>query len=216
MGELAASLAHELRNPLTAIRLDVHRLEELSGATPTERQVVVDRILKAAGHLNRSVEGVLRLAGAGRLRFGRVEVCTLLRTAVEMAEPQLREEGVSIQLPPREEKHLVMGNAAALEQLFVNLLLNAAQAMEGRGGGEVRAQVVDEGAWVVVAISDWGEGIPEDLLERLREPMFTTKVRGTGLGLAIADRIVRAHRGAMTLKNREEGGVRAEVRLPSA
>jgi signal transduction histidine kinase len=216
VGEFAATLAHELRNPLTAIRLDLHRLEELAGASQEERQTVVDRILKAAGHLDRSVEGVLRVAGTGRGRFRRLELGGALRKAMELTATRLREEGVFVRLPPEGEKHFVMGDDAALEQLFANLLLNAAQSMGRMEGGEVRAQVRDEQGIVVVAISDSGEGVPEEVLKRLREPLFTTRARGTGLGLAIADRIVRAHGGSLSLVNRKEGGARAEVRLPAA
>ena len=101
-----------------------------------------------------------------------------------------------------------------LRVVFMNLLLNAAQAMNHRGG--VSVQITPEGEWVRIVVGDRGPGIPVDRRERIFEPFFTTKHRGTGLGLPTARRIVEAHEGTLTVADRMDGGAEMCVRLRQA
>lgn len=214
VGEFAAALAHELRNPLTAMRLDLQRIDEVSG-DEERRTALTERILSAARRLDRTVEGVLRLAVTGRAARGPVVLDETLERAARTALPSFEARGAELVMPPGPGTDVVVeGDAPALEQLLVNLLVNAAEAMED--GGRTTVQVREEGDGVEFVVRDTGPGFSGDVLERAREPLFTTKARGTGLGLAIADRIVRAHGGRLELANDPEGGARVTVWLPGA
>jgi signal transduction histidine kinase len=213
VGEFASALAHELRNPLTAIRLDLQRIEEVSG-DEQRRAVLTERLLAAARQLDRTVEGVLRVAGMRGTRREPVNLAEPLERAARTARSTFEARGAELVMPAARALPGVEGDSPALEQLFLNLLVNAAEAVGE--GGRATVQVREEADRVTITISDTGPGIPDDLRERVLEPLFTTKVRGTGLGLAIADRIARAHGGQLELGNDPGGGARAQVRLPAA
>lgn len=212
MGELAASLAHELRNPLTALRLDLQRIEEVSD-DEERRAALTERMLDAARQLDRTADGVLRVAGTGRARRGSVAVDEALDRAARTAGPTLEENAVQLEIRRSDGTPVVEGDGPALELLFANLLMNAAEAVDRGGRMEVEVEPVDGGVKVVVG--DTGPGFPGEALDRAVEPLFSTRPGGTGLGLAIADRIVRAHGGRLDLDNAPDGGARVTVWLPA-
>lgn len=213
VGEFAAALAHELRNPLTAMRLDLQRIDEVS-EDEERRAALTARMLSAARQLDRTVEGVLRVAGTGRAARGPVALRKTLDRAARTALPSFETRGAELVMPSGPGPEVVVeGDAPALEQLFVNLLVNAAEALED--GGQTTVRIREEGEGVELLVRDTGSGFSGDVLERAREPLFTTKARGTGLGLAIADRIIRAHGGRLELANDPEGGARVAVWLPA-
>ncbi len=212
-GEFAASLAHEVRNPLTAIRVDLQVVEERlpEGSPLRETQA---RALEEIVRLDRTVGEALARARHGGLGTRQLDVHGPLAAALHAAAPTFRERGVA--LPPIAIGEAVMlrGEPGALEQLFLNLLLNAAQAVSP--GGDVQVRVHAEQDEAVVCIADNGPGIPAESRGRIFEPFFSTRPDGTGLGLPIARRIAEAHGGSLTLTSRAEGGTSAEVRLPLA
>ena len=213
MGELAASLAHELRNPLTALRLDLQRIEEVSD-DEARRAALTERMLAAARQLDRTAEGVLRVAGTGRVRRGPVAMAAVLTGAGRTAGPTLEANEAELEIRGPDPTPVVEGDGPALELLFANLLVNAAEAVEPGGTVAVAARQVDDEVEVVVR--DTGPGFPEAVRQRATEPLFSTRAGGTGLGLAIADRIVRAHGGRLGLHNDPDGGARVTVWLPTA
>lgn len=210
MGEFAASLAHEVRNPLTAIRIDLERVEEgiPDGSALKAPQ---ERALREIGRLEETVSDALSGIRGG-IRPGLLDLREPLRAAVESAGPSFREHGVELVPPDMPAPLEAQGDAGALEQLFLNLLTNAAQAMEPGGKASVKAtRSQDE---IRIDVVDEGRGVPEELVERVFDPLFTTKAHGTGLGLTVARRIATAHGGTLTLANRPEGGTLARLRLP--
>lgn len=211
MGELAASLAHELRNPLTALRLDLQRIEEVSD-DGERRAALTDRMLAAARQLDRTAEGVLRVAGTGRAPSGSVSVDDVLTRAAGTARPILETSDVELEIRSHDATPAVEGDGPALELLFANLLVNAAEAMDR--GGRVEVDVGPDEGGVEVVVRDTGPGFPAEAMARALEPLFSTRPGGTGLGLAIADRIVRAHGGRIELDNHPGGGARVVVWLP--
>lgn len=215
VGEFAASLAHELRNPLTAIRLDLQRIDEVSG-DEARQAVLTDRMLAAVRQLDRTVGGVLRVAGSGRAVPRPVPLGAPLSAAARTALPSFEARGARLELPSPDGLPIVEGDEAALEQLFLNLLVNAAEALDRGGLATVGLREDRRNGRVVVVIRDTGPGLSELLLERALEPLFTTKAGGTGLGLAIARRIARAHGGELRLRNGAGGGAVAEVELPGS
>lgn len=212
VGEFAASLAHEVRNPLTAVKIDLQSLEEKLGDDPS-RTIPLRRALEEIDRLDATVADALSIVRQGD--GDRVlDVRRPIQAAAHSAAPAFAQADSTLDVDGGDSELPVWGDAAGLEQLFLNLLLNAAEALP-RGG------VATIGAWrdgdsVCIRVQDDGPGIPEHARDRIFEPLFSTKEAGTGLGLTISRRIVEAHRGEMTVRDAEGGGTRVEVRIPAA
>jgi signal transduction histidine kinase len=224
VGEFAATLAHEIRNPLTAIRIDLQRVEEVSG-DEARRRSLTDRMLESVRRLDRTVSGVLRVAGTGRVELAPVPLQEPLAAALELARPAIVGQGGELRAPAAAEPVLVLADRAALEQLLLNLLLNAGEARTGAGPHRVDVGVALTGGGTgphgepecaEIVIRDNGRGIPEAELERIFEPLYTTKRGGTGLGLAVAERIARAHGGEIAFETEPGRGTTVRVRIPLA
>ncbi len=212
VGEFAASLAHEIRNPLTSIRVDLQRIEE---KLPRDEETpeLMARTLRKLDTLNRSVSGALQVARSGRVTLEPVNLRGPLKAAVQMAQPGFRERNAELDATRAEGEPIeVHGDASALERLFLNLLLNAAQALDP--GGAATLGVRGEEQEVNVFIRDTGRGIEADDLERIFDPFFSTRPDGTGLGLPIAQRIAQAHGGDLSVESEPGRGTTVTVRLP--
>lgn len=212
VGEFASELSHEIRNPLTSIRLDLQRIEEVAGDAAAVRGIT-PRLLQQIGRLDRAVTGALRVARGARPQVAAVDIVDVVRAAMRVAAPEFVARGA----------HLVMdeapagiaplpGDAEALEQVFVNLLINAAHALPA--GGTARVCVEQADGMVVVTVSDGGSGMSNDQLAHLKEPFRSSKRDGTGLGLKIARRLVEAHRGRLEIESVLGTGTTVRVRLP--
>ncbi len=213
VGEFAAQLAHEVRNPLSSIRIDLQRAEEKL-ATPGERELV-GRALRSVERLEATVTGALRVARSGRVSRQPLDLRPVLEAAMRGAEPEFKNNGVRLEpLGDRAEHISVSGDAAALEQVFLNLLLNAAQAHENGGRAGVTIETGDRA--VEVLVWDDGIGIPSEIRDQMFDPFYSTKDEGTGLGLAIAQRIVVAHSGDLVVDSAPGKGTTVRVRLPLA
>jgi signal transduction histidine kinase len=210
--EFAASLAHEVRNPLTSIRINLQRVEEQVPAASTLR-APLERALREISRLDRTVSGALRIARSGAGGEDIVDLRVPLERALQVAEPAFEQSGATVDTSLIGAVPLhVRGDAATLEQLFLNLLLNAAQALSPGGRTEISTVVQD--STVDVIIRDNGRGVPSDILDRIFEPFVTSKVDGTGLGLSIARQVALAHGGEVTIESPEGIGTVAHVRLP--
>jgi len=214
VGEFAASLAHEVRNPLTAIRLDLERAQKHIGKAETASQLL-DQALNEVRRLDASVTDALRLARSGSLSPVTLDLRRPIRAAFRAAEPILQSRGAELQqLTLPGEPVLTKGEQGALEQLFLNLLLNAAQALDAgeRAGVDLR----QDSKLIHISIWDEGRGIPLEDMDRIFEPFYSTSSEGTGLGLPIALRIARAHGGALELESAPGEGTAARVTLRAA
>jgi len=212
MGEFAASLAHEVRNPLTAIRLDLQMVEERLGGFPELREAQ-RRALEEIVRLDETVGRGLDTARKGQLGVRRESLAVPLEAAVRAATPAFSEAGARLEAPikawPLAE---IRGEPGSLEQLFLNLLLNAAQVLQPDGSASVSLRL--EAGNAVVSIVDDGPGIPAEVMGRVFEPFFSTHPNGTGLGMSIAQRIAAAHGGSIELDSPPGGGTAVEIRLP--
>jgi signal transduction histidine kinase len=211
VGEFAASLAHEVRNPLTAIKVDLQLAEEelAEGTVGKEAQA---RALQEIARLDESVTRALRVARTGSLQTGLLDLRTVIEAASRAARPLFDERGATLRILLGEHSLPVSGDAGALEDLLLNLLRNAAHALEPGGSAEVRGEVDGEG--VTVVVQDDGTGIPSDLQERVFEPLFSTRPEGTGLGLTVARRIAAAHGGDLALDSTPGEGTTVRVTFP--
>ena len=213
VGEFASELAHEVRNPLTAIRLDLQRMEE-QAAEPESVHGVVPRVLRQIDRLDRAVSGALRVARGGSVEAHRLDLREVLEGARRGAEPEFRQRGarLGIAVAGGEALH-VDGDAGALEQLFLNLLINAAQSLSTNG--EARVEAARRNGHVEVTIVDTGVGMTASQLEDVEQPFRSTRRDGTGLGLKIARRIVATHRGEMEMRSSPGAGTTVLIRLPA-
>ena len=211
--EMAAGVAHEIRNPLNSLKLLVDLLDEETGPgrTPTQADTV-KTLHYEIGKLNRFIGQFLAYARPQAVEREPVPAEALVGAAVEMAAAEAGARQVSIEtetepgIPPLEVDRL------RLEQALLNLVLNAVQASPEGGRVQLRTRRADDG--IEIAVEDGGDGIEAQDLPRLFEPFFTTKAEGTGLGLATARKTVEEHGGALTAANRRRGGARVVLRLP--
>jgi signal transduction histidine kinase len=190
VGEFAASLAHEVRNPLTAVRMDLQLTRHKVDGQP-EAQVLVDHALSEIDRLNNSVSGALRVARSGQTAPGRVDLRAPLEAAARAARPRFEERQASLDSVLPETPVWVRADAGAIEQLVLNLLLNAADSLEPGGRAALTMELSTEGA--TVGVRDEGRGIAPEDLGKVLDAFYSTKDEGTGLGLAVAQRIARSH-----------------------
>lgn len=212
IGQLAASLAHEIKNPLAGISGAIQIIAEALGPDSPYREVISE-ILAQIDRLDRAVRDLLiyaRPIPPHMVQGSLVQEVQRLLTVMEN-EPSL--EGIRV-VVTGDDHETVWYDPQQMQQVLSNLILNAAQA--SRPGQTIRISVTHRPDVVRLVVADEGEGIPPDLLPRVCEPFFTTKARGTGLGLSICSKIVQAHEGRLRLESAPGRGTRAVVELPRA
>jgi signal transduction histidine kinase len=213
VGDFATELARELAPPVASARTAIGSLER-SLHPDSPLRAPLDRAQRELHRLSNTMQDTLRLARSGRLSMRRIDLWIPLRNALRAATPDAAARNIWIEPPPFGRAPVwINGDDQALEQLFLNLLLNAVQETES--GGRVSAAVV-VGDDAVVSIADTGRGIPQDALDRVFEPFYSTKPEGAGLGLAIAWRTAAAHGGRLTIESAVGRGTTVDVALPLA
>jgi len=212
MGELAATLAHQLRSPATAMRLDLERAHDKLQIGSNERALVA-RSLEQLERLERAIAGSIKVARGAGGDFSELDFREPLRRAISVLCAEYESSGVHVDQHGVSDAALLgRGNAASLEQMFTNLLTNAAQA--AGNGGRITVSSAGENSHTTISIADNGPGMSADVRARAGEPFFSTKPRGTGLGLAIAKRIAVAHGGTLVLSSNEGSGTTVRIELP--
>ncbi|RME39401.1 MAG: sensor histidine kinase [Planctomycetota bacterium] len=216
LGEMAAGLAHEIRNPLGGIGLYVSLLERDLADRPRLLEIV-RKMGTGVRNLEGIVSDILAFAGDARPRPVDVSAAQVATSAVEQVEPKASLRGVSLKMGEGLEEATLHADAAQVERALINLLVNAIEVTPR--GGTVRI-LADRDAgprkMTRIVVLDDGPGIPADLLQRIFNPFFTTKDAGTGLGLAIVHRIAEANGGSITAANRTDGdGAMFVLSLPT-
>jgi two-component system NtrC family sensor kinase len=213
-GKMAAGLAHELRNPLSAIQGFGEYLEGLvTDDTGREHLRLLVAQARRAEHM---VNELLGFSAPSAARRQPVDINQVVQATVSLLRYQLRRAQVEIVLSLQDGLPLVAGHAHELQQVLVNLIVNAQQALAGTGGGRITLTSGLAENHVQLAVVDNGPGIPPAVLPRVFEPFVSTKPEGmgTGLGLSICAGIIEQHSGGITARNRPEGGAEFTVRLP--
>ncbi|MCC6507608.1 MAG: PAS domain S-box protein [Pirellulaceae bacterium] len=218
VGELAASVAHELNNPMATIQL---RLESVLSKTPAEdiRRRPLEIVAREIDRMASLVAGLLQFSRRGQNVRSQVHVFEELMSAAELVQHLMRKQQIEVVHEFQADAPAIQADRQKLRQVFLNLLTNACDAMD-RGGRltmRVQADQMESGESAVrIEVSDTGPGIPEDHLRTVMEPFFTTKEegRGTGLGLAICRRIVLEHNGRMTIDSQVGVGTTVRIYLP--
>ncbi len=211
LGEMAAVVAHDVRNPLMGIRGALQVIGDRLPAESRERQILKD-IRARIGLLDDRVTDLLRYARPLPRQVCTMDLAAILRDTVDILtqDPALSELRIEVS----GEAPTLQGDPVAIRELFLNLALNAAQAMGGVGLIRIETTTGSEG--YRVSVSDCGPGIPEALREKIFEPFFTTRSQGTGLGLAIVRRTVEEHGGTIVASSPPGGGTVMTVSLPTA
>ena len=219
LGEMAAAIAHEVKNPLAGIEVMAGLLRRKTADMPEAQSALTD-IISEAKMANAIVQEVLEFVRPIRLQVGRTAVAEAVRSAVQLADTKALRGDISVDIELPQGLPLIQGDQYQLTQVFTNLLINAYEAMEGRGRVAITAQAVrmDNGSEeldaVLVKFADEGPGIPQDVADRAFNPFFTTKPQGSGLGLAIVRKIVDAHDGRIDLETAPGRGTLIRVTLP--
>lgn len=225
LGEMAATMAHEIKNPLAGIEVMAGLLRRQI-ADPRSQALVTD-IIGEAKMANAIVQEMLDFVRPVRLQLDRASIATALHAALTMADGKVDRDAVTVDVRIPSHLPTLHGDEHQLSQVFANLLINAYEALEGRGAVAVTARLVaasDDGALVpdglqavptiVVEVADTGPGVSADLVDKIFNPFFTTKPQGSGLGLAVVRKIIDAHEGRIDVTSSAEHGTCFRVSLP--
>jgi signal transduction histidine kinase len=225
IGVLAAGVAHELNNPLTAVvgfaqmiaeKLKASRPANWNDTEYERAQQALENLVQGAHRARDIVGSLLRFARATKPDArSLIDINQTLRDAFVFTEHLLLRHGIALEKRLAPELPPVWGNSARLQHVFTNLIINAQQATPSGGIVRVITERAEEPKGVWVHIEDTGEGIPPDALEQIFEPFYTRKEHGTGLGLSIAKQIIEEHRGAIRVESELGKGARFSVFLPA-
>jgi signal transduction histidine kinase len=224
LGEMAAAIAHEVKNPLAGIEVMAGILKRQLPESQ-DAQTILGDIIKEAKMANAIVLEVLEFVRPIRLQVEHMSLVDVIKDATALADTHAPRGKVDVMVAIPDDLARIQGDPHQLRQLFTNLLINAFEAMSGRGSVRIEATELPEeegtaggeahvGAMVQVDVTDDGPGVPPDVMDRIFSPFFTTKPQGTGLGLAIVRKIVNAHDGRIDVQVPSAGGTQFRVTLP--
>ena len=217
VGEIASGVAHEVNNPLAAIRMEA----ELLGRSTSDPDTgaAATSIVREVDRAARIVRSLLRLARRADTTPTRIQMNELVRDVVEIRQRVLRAESIVIHVTMDQAAPAVVGLGQELQQVVINLVTNAEHAVRGRQPAIIQLATQARGGWVQLVVEDSGPGVPYEIRHRIFDPFFTTKApdEGSGLGLSICQRVVSEVGGRIWLEDSPElGGARFVVELPAA
>jgi signal transduction histidine kinase len=216
VGKLAASVAHEIRNPLSAIKMWLFSIRRATGNAELEPkfEIISEELLR----LERIVRDFLQFSRPPEVNVSAQSCSTMVDETLQLLQIKLDDAHIRVEKKISAALPQVNADPEQIRQVFLNVLNNAVQAMPQGGSVEVAAacETYQSQSFVKVSIADHGEGMPPEIQARLFEPFFSTKDEGTGLGLCIAARIMERHGGRLTLETTSSNGTTFAVWLPSA
>jgi len=221
MGQFAAGIAHELRNPLTAIRSTIQYLAS-DFAEDTEQKRLANDILGEVDRLNNIVGNLLSLAQPAESNPEEINVPQEIERCLNFIEAKAKSQNVKLQTDFENNLPKLTFDPAELRQMLLNVVMNALQAMPKGGTLSIKTHQLTEGCpnytsgfnRLLIQVEDEGAGIVSDLHDKVFEPFFTTKAGGTGLGLAICNSIVKRYNGEIWVKKAKSGGTEVNIALP--
>jgi PAS domain S-box-containing protein len=217
MGTLAAGLAHEIKNPLTAVRAFVQMFPEKYGRD--EFREKFNRIVpKELDRVNELLENLLNLVRKPQLNKSTIDSHEIVNQVLETLEPEAVKRNVTVSITDRSDSLKIMADESYISRALHNVVLNAIQAMPG--GGHLTVEIGPEKLpgmqdAVGISVTDTGQGIPSDQVNEIFNPFFTSKEKGTGLGLAVSNKIVEDHGGSLTVQSERFVGTTMIIILPS-
>jgi PAS domain S-box-containing protein len=214
-GEIATGVAHQINNPLTAIIAQSHLIQKrLDADSPLHQNIRV--VMDAAYRAGAVAQRMLEFAQIAHYDFDVVDVNNSARYAIELVRAQLEPDSAQLHVDLADDLPLIYGSQHHLEDLWLNLILNARDAIQDTQSAQITvSSALDEaGSFVEVTVQDNGRGIPHDNLEQIFDPFFTTKSHGNGLGLAVCRDIIIKHGGDIQVESQEGQGTTLRVQLP--
>ncbi|MFZ7943350.1 ATP-binding protein [Neobacillus sp. 19] len=210
VGELAAGVAHEIRNPLTTIKGFVQLYKAENSSIEYN-----DLLLSELERIESITSGLLTLGKPQAVQLNVIDVRDLIENTLELLSPQALLNNIQFNLQFEESPFMITGEKNQLKQVFLNIFKNAIEAMPQGGDIQVnlRKGLTDE---CIISVQDQGCGIPEELLPRLGEPFYSLKEKGTGLGIMICHKILKQHHGSIVYKSKLKEGTIVEIKLPLA
>ncbi|HVI00585.1 MAG TPA: ATP-binding protein [Enhygromyxa sp.] len=216
VGTLSAGLAHEIRNPLNAASLQLQLLERRVKRIASDDPKLlepIEMVQRELARLSHLVEDFLRFARPADLYLRRFDGSAMIRHVVELQRPEAERLGIELRAELPDETLYVNGDRDKLQQVVLNVVRNAIEALEETGGNVVVSLARADGGMLLLRTADDGPGIPDDIRSRIFEPFFSTKPMGTGLGMAICHSLVHQHGGAIEVHC--DGGTQVDMLLPS-
>lgn len=218
MGALAGGLAHEIRNPLSTINLNLQLMAEEWEGVDSDRarraRRKIEILLREASRLEEILNSFLELTRGQKLSLQRTQLNQTVEDVLDFVTPELNEAGVVIHRGLSPSLPEIDVDRMLIKQALINIVRNGKEAMKGKGELMVRSSVFGE--YIQIEIIDTGTGIAPGKIERIFDPYFTTKRTGTGLGLATTKRIIEDHGGDIHCDSEPGKGTRFEIRLPIA
>ena len=217
VGTLTAGVAHELNNPLNNITLTAHMLlEDYESLDDDERKDMIQDMISESGRSKKIIGNLLDFARESSSQMESLDLTDLLQKTIALASNQIKLSGIKIEFQATDNLPRVHGDIQQLEQVFLNLILNAVDAATKGGRIQVIVLPADDLNYVAVKVIDTGAGIPEHILPSIFDPFFTTKAKGkgTGLGLSVSQGIVAKHGGRISVASKEGQGTTFTVTLP--
>ena len=221
IGRLGSAIAHEIRNPLNYINLTLDHLRSKFAPEEDERKAnfnkLTSQLKSEVARINQQISDFLNYSRPANVSLRPMDARPVIEDSLRIVEAQAAEQEIRIAVVEQEEIPEIMGDPEFLRSVFNNLFINAVQAMGQEGGNlSVRLLPDDDLEFVRIEVTDTGSGIPQENLEKIFEPYFSTKETGTGLGLAIVQKVVELHDGTITADSVEGEGTKFTVRLPKA
>lgn len=213
IGELAANMAHEIRNPLAGISSLTEVLRDRLDMTQEDEEII-SMILEEVERLNRIVKDLLRFARPAKAYLVAMDLLGSVRQAITLVKERAAKENFKIREELPESCPLVMADADQLRQVFLNILINGMDAAGPGGEMTVSVKPAQEERCVEIAFKDSGPGIPAEAIDKIFDPFFTTKTQGTGLGLAACKKIIEHHGGTIEVTSSPGEGATFTIRLP--
>jgi len=212
LGEMVAGVSHEIRNPLGIIRSSAGLLmKKMDKLDPTN--TIPDIIVEEAERLNNIITDFLNYAGPREPNLSMCKVEEVIDKNITYLAAQLAENGCKVDTQVGDNLPEIMADSEMLYQAFLNIFINAMQAMPD--GGKISVNIFPLNGSVAVRIEDDGNGIETEIMEKIWDPFFTTKEKGTGLGLGIVKNLIEAHGGCLNIENRPERGACVTIQLPA-
>ena len=222
LGELAAGAAHEIRNPLTAIRSTIQYLSKDFSADPVKSEMVTE-LISEVERINKIVQGLLSFARPSDLNTSDINIEQLINQTLLLVTNTLRKQNVEVEFEYFTDNTTIQGDAEQLKQVFLNIILNAVEAMGKNPPERSRTLIISiekgtpintHSRYLIISFEDSGKGIEQKNIETVFNPFFTTKEEGTGLGLAICYGIINRHEGEIEVKSVPDKGTCINIKLP--
>lgn len=217
LGQLSAGVAHEIRNPLAAINLNLQMLQRKTSAESAQQNYIA-AALQGVERISKIVEATLSFSRSAPPVTKTEQINNIIVSSLDLSAPSLRRKTVSVTLDLSEQLPSVQIDASQIQQVFINLITNAADAIKAKGRIEISTYeeptARGDGRYVVASIRDSGVGIKPDDLSKIFNPFFTKKSDGTGLGLPISQRIIHQHNGAIEVESVPNEGTTFYIKLP--